>query len=118
MLRLSTRPLRHMKRERKLIKKEKDFYIDPENGRERNETKKKRGRGVTGTRKAETRRYFCTSHTQFTATEEIRERNKATRFQNQSGRKTELVLRLKSYSRGLIRLNHENGKEGIAQCVE
>ena len=29
-----------------------------------------------------------------------------------------LVLRLKSYSRGLIRLNHENVKEGIAQCVE
>ena len=48
----------------------------------------------------------------------IRERNKATRFQNQSGRKTELVLRLKSYSRGLIRLNHENVKEGIAECVE
>ena len=107
-----------MKRERKLIKKEKDLYIDPENGRERNETKKKRGRGATSTKKAETRRYFCTSYTQFTATEVIRERNKATRFQNQSGRKTELVLRLKSYSRGLIRLNHENVKEGIAECVE
>ena len=62
--------------------------------------------------------HFCTSLTQFTATEEIPEKNKATRFQNQSGRKTELVLRLKSYSRGLIRLNHENVKEGIAQCVE
>ena len=49
---------------------------------------------------------------------EIPERNKATRFQNQSGRKTELDLRLKSYSRGLIRLNHENIKEGISQCVE
>ena len=105
---MSTRPLRHTKRERKLIKKEKDFYIDPENGRERNETKKKRGRGATGTKKAETRRYFCTSYTQFTATEVIRERNKSTRFQ----------LRLKNYSRGLIRLNHENVKEGIAECVE
>ena len=30
-----------MKRERKVIKKEKDRYIDPENGRERNRTKKK-----------------------------------------------------------------------------
>ena len=40
-----------MKQERKLTKKEKDFYIDPENGRERNETKKKRGRGVTGTKR-------------------------------------------------------------------
>ena len=30
-----------MKRERKVIKKEKDRYIDPENGRERNGTKKK-----------------------------------------------------------------------------
>ena len=53
---LSTRPLRHMKRERKVIKKEKDRYIDPENGRERSGTKKKRGRKATGTRKAETRR--------------------------------------------------------------
>ena len=44
-----------MKRERKPMKKEKDRYIDPENGRERNETKKKRGREATGTRKAETR---------------------------------------------------------------
>ena len=63
--------------------------------------------------------HFCTSSlTLFTATEEIPEKNKATRFQNQSGRKTELVLRLKSYSRGLIRLNHENVTEGIAHCVE
>ena len=29
-----------------------------------------------------------------------------------------MVLQSKSYSRGLIRLNHENVKEGIAQCVE
>ena len=48
--------LRHMKRERKLIKKEKDRYIDPENGRERSETKKKRGREATSKRKVETRR--------------------------------------------------------------
>ena len=37
-----------MKQERKLIKKEKDRYIDPDNGRERIETKKKRGREATG----------------------------------------------------------------------
>ena len=61
---------------------------------------------------------LCTSYTEFTATEEIPKRNKVTRFQNQSGRKTELVLRLKSYSRGLIHLNHENVKERIVQCVE
>ena len=30
-----------LKRERKLIKKDKDRYIDPENRRERNGTKKK-----------------------------------------------------------------------------
>jgi len=45
-----------MKRERKLIKKEKDRYMDPENERERNKTKKKRGREATGSRKTETRR--------------------------------------------------------------
>ena len=28
---------------------------------------------------------LCTSYTEFTATEEITERNRATRFQNQSG---------------------------------
>ena len=55
-MRFSTGPLRHMKRERKLIKKEKDRCIDQENGREKNKTKKKQGGEATGSRKAETRR--------------------------------------------------------------
>ena len=82
-----------MRRERKLIKEEKDLYIDPENGRERNQTKKKRGRGAIALQERRKRGgNLRTSYTQFTATEEIPEENKAIRFQTQSGRKTELVL--------------------------
>ena len=56
--------LRHMKRERKLIKKEKDRYIDPENGRERSETKKKRGREATSKRKVKRGGNLCTPNSQ------------------------------------------------------
>ena len=123
-MRLSTRFLRRMKRERKLIKKEKDRYIDPENGslprrrsygfvtqsflshKTRNEplrmsaweAKRMEEKGTRPRKSEEEKRMvqerwkrggnLCTSYTEFTATEEIPERNKATKFQNQGGRKS------------------------------
>ena len=60
---------------------------------------------------------LCTGYNEFTATEEIPERNKAKEILK-SKWQNKLVLRLKSYSRDLIPLNLENVKEGIARCVE
>ena len=108
-----------MRRERKLINEEKDLYIDPENGKERNETKKKGGRGaITVQERRKRGSNLCTSYTQITATEEIPEGNKATRFQNQSGRKTELVLQLKRYSRGLVFKSRKCKRGDFPLCRE